>query len=116
MTRVRLLLVLAVLAVPGCASDVDNAGDCSARVRFEEHLYRPHSAMPDQAPLGSSVGRGEVVDCGGADAPAVDRVDVLRIKGVEPAVAVATRGRWPGLYIREDLATDQASWPEPLQP
>lgn len=116
MTRVRLLLVVAVLVLSGCASDAGNEGDCSARVRFDGNLYRPHSAMPDQAPLGPSVGRGEVVDCGGADAAAVDRVDVLRIKGVEPEVAVATRGRWPGLYIREDLATDQASWPEPLQP
>lgn len=56
------------------------------------------------------------MDCGDADALAVDRVEVLRIKGVEPEVAVATRGSWQGLYIREDLATDQASWPEPLQP
>jgi hypothetical protein len=115
-TQVKLLLVVAILALTGCASDAGNEGDCSARVRFDGHLYRPHSAMPDQAPLGSSVGRGDVVGCGGADAPAVDRVEILGIKGVEPEVAVATRGDWPGLYIREDLATDQASWPEPLRP
>jgi hypothetical protein len=43
-------------------------------------------------------------------------VEVLQIKGVEPEVAIGTRGSWQGLYIREDLATDQASRPEPLQP
>lgn len=109
------LLVVAVLALAGCAPS-GNDGDCNARVRFDENMYRPHNAMPDQAPLGSSVGKGDVVGCGGDDAPAVDRVEVFRIKGVEPEVAVATRGSWRGLYIREDLAADQASWPDPLQP
>jgi len=116
MTRTRWLLVLAVLALAGCTSDGGNEGDCTARVRFEGDLYRAHGALPTQAPLGSSVGHGDVVGCGGLDAPAVDRVEVRRIEGVDPGVAVGTRGNWRGLYIREDLASDQSSWPEPLRP
>ncbi|MFP8962470.1 hypothetical protein ACLIYP_18225 [Streptomyces nanhaiensis] len=107
---------MAVLVLAGCASGGGDEGDCTARIRFEGSLYRSHSAMPDRAPLGSSAGRGEVVGCGGLDAPAVDRVEVHRIEGVAPEVAVGTRGDWPGLYIREDLASERSSWPEPLRP
>lgn len=112
----RWLLAIAVLALAGCTSEGGNEGDCSARVRFEGNLYRPHSAMPAQAPLGAYMGRGDVVGCGGVDAPAVDQVKVRKIKGVDPEVALGTGGDWPGLYIREDLASEQSAWPEPLRP
>jgi hypothetical protein len=116
MTPMKWLLVMAMLAVASCSSNGGNEGDCSARVRFEGSLYRPHDAMPDQVALGPSVGRGEVVGCGGLDAPAVARVEVRRIEGVDPEIAIGTRGDWRGLYIRDDLASQQSSWPEPIRP
>ncbi|WP_435745849.1 hypothetical protein [Nocardioides sp. SYSU DS0663] len=112
----RWVLVVAVLALVGCASDGALEGDCNASVRYEGNLYRVHSAMPGQAPLGRVVGSGEVVGCGGLDAPAVDRVDVRRIKGVDPEAAIGTRGNWEGVFIRDDLASEPSSWPEPLRP
>lgn len=114
--RLRMLLVLAVVALAGCTSEDGYEGDCSARVRFGGSLYRSHNAMPSHAPLGAAVGRGDVVGCGGLDAPAVDRVQVRRIRGVDPELAIGTRGEWSGLYLREDLAAEQSSWPEPLRP
>ena len=113
----RALLALAVVALGGCAQDGANEGDCNAKVRFQGSMYRVHSDMRDHAPLGASVGQGEVVGCGGSEAPAIDEVEVRRIKGVSLAVAVATSDEeWRGLFIREDLATEPSSWPEVLVP
>jgi hypothetical protein len=112
----RRLLVLAVVALAGCTSEAGTEGDCSARVWFEGTMYRSSNAMPDQAPLRAAVGRGKVVGCGGLDAPAVSRVEVRRISGVDPEIAAGARGDWRGLYIREDLASEQSTWPKPLQP
>ena len=51
------------------------------------------------------------------EAPAIDEVQVRRIKGVSPTVALATDDEdWGGLFIREDLASEPSSWPEELVP
>ena len=116
-TAMRAMLALAVVALGGCAPDGANEGDCNAKVRFQGSIYRVHSDMRDHAPLGRSVGQGEVVGCGGLEAPAIDEVEVRRIKGVSPAVALATSDQdWGGLFIREDLASEPSSWPEELVP
>jgi hypothetical protein len=115
MSRMRALLVVALMVLSGCSMDDGTGGDCSARVRYEGALYRGHNLLPQKAPLGVPVGQGDVVGCGGIDAEAVDRVDVRPIKGVDPKVALGTRGEWRGIYIREDLATKPSSWPQPLR-
>ena len=95
--------------------DDGSEGDCHARVRYEGALYRSHNLLPQKAALGSPVGEGDVVGCGGIDAEVVDQVDVRPIKGVAPQVAIRTRGEWRGIYIREDLATKPSSWPQPFR-
>ena len=113
----RAPLAFAVVALGGCAQDGANEGDCNAKVRFQGSIYRVHSDMRDHALLGRSVGQGEVVGCGGLEAPAIDEVQVRRIKGVSPTVALATDDEdWRGLFIREDLASEPSSWPEELVP
>ena len=111
----RGLLVVVSMVLSGCSMEGGNEGDCSARVRYEGALYRGHNLLPKKAPLGVPVGEGDVVGCGGIDAEAVARVDVRPIKGVDPKVAIGTRGEWRGIYIREDLATPPSSWPQPLR-
>ena len=116
MSRMRALLVVALMVLSGCSMDDGSEGDCNARVRYEGALYRSHNLLPQKAALGASVGEGDVVGCGGIDAEAVDQVDVRPIKGVDPQVAIGTRGEWQGIYIREDIATKPSSWPQPLRP
>ena len=125
----RTPLAFAVVALGGCAQDGANEGDCNAKIRFQGSIYRVHSDMRDHAPLGRSVGQGEVVGCGGLEAPAIDEVQVRRIKGVSPAVALATddedwgvgsssgrtwrRGRPPGprSLCREPSRLEATSFP-----
>jgi hypothetical protein len=116
MSRARGVLVVAFLALAGCGSNGGNEDDCNASIRFEGDLYRVHSSLPTEAPLRGVVGRGEIVGCGGMNTDAVGRVEVHRITGVNPRLAVGTRGRWRGLYIREDLAAQPTAWPEPIRP
>jgi hypothetical protein len=115
MSRMRALFVVALMMLGGCSMGDGTEGDCSARVRYEGSLYRIHNLLPQKAAMGEPVGAGDVVGCGGIDAEAVDRVDVRPIKGVDPKIAIGTRGEWRGTYIREELATEPSTWPQPLR-
>ena len=88
--------------------------DCNARIRYEGVLYRPDNALNQAAPSGTSIGDGEVVDCGQVDtAPAVDEATVSSVKGVETSVAVVVvRGQWKGIYVAEDVP--RSEWPRIL--
>ena len=116
MRRKAALVVLAAGLMSGCASDDGTEGDCSARVRYEGALYRSHNLLPERAATDAVVGEGDIVGCGGLDAAAVDSVDVRRLTGVSPEVAVGLRGEWQGIFIREDLASEVSAWPAPIRP
>ena len=116
-TPMTVLLTLAFVALGGCVKDTANDGDCNIAIRFEGSIFRVNSDMRQRAPLGESLGTGELVGCGGMDAEAIGEVELRQIKGVSPSDAVAVSdGEGKGLYIRTDLVSDRASWPEVLDP
>lgn len=110
------LALVALLATPlfaACTSP--NDGDCTARIRYEDTMYRPHNGPNQAAPAGGSLGQGDVVDCGDVEsAPKVDEVAVLSVRGVDPSVAVMVKeGDWRGVYVSEDVP--RSDWPQVLR-
>jgi hypothetical protein len=108
---------LAALPLLGaCASGVSgDDGDCSARIRHEGVIYRPHNALNETAQRGANLGTGDVVGCGeGASAPKVDEVTVYAVKNVPMSIALKTReGEWEGIYVAEGVP--QSEWPRVLR-
>jgi Family of unknown function (DUF6281) len=114
--RLAVMLVAAMALLNACdtaPSALD--GDCSARIRYQGVIYRPHNALNQAAPRGSELGTGDVVDCGeGASAPKVDEVTVFSVKGVASSIAVmAKQGEWQGIYVAEDVP--RSDWPGVLR-
>ena len=96
MVRAVLLIAVVILVGAGCgggeAADEGAAGDegdCTARLLWNDVRY--HSAGSPERPLalGERLGKGNVPRCNGEPGPALD---VIQIRGVDPAVAVVIEG------------------------
>jgi hypothetical protein len=116
-TRAAVVWV-ALLAAPlfaACTRDAANDGDCNARILYQGVMYRWHQELNQAAPAGSSLGQGDVVDCGDVEsAPKVDEVTVRSIRGVAASVAVKiVEGEWRGVYVSEDAPP--SDWPQVLR-
>jgi len=114
--RIGLMVVAAFPLLVACGADPSGSDrDCSARIRYEGVVYRPHNALNQAAPQGSRLGTGDVVDCGdGASAPKVDEVTVFSVKGVSTSVAlIAGQGDWHGIYVAEGVP--RSEWPRVLR-
>jgi hypothetical protein len=99
--------------VPGQPSRATD-GDCLARVRFDGAIYRPAGSLKPQAPTGSALGHGALIDCLGE--PVGDgvvsryRVHVFAVRGTAPTVAILVlTGDARGVYVAEALPRSQ--WP-----
>ena len=105
------LASLLVLTACGSESPGPLDGDCNARIRFQNHVFRPHNLV-DQSlqPADATLGSGDVVGC---DLESVDQVDVHRVPGVDPGLAVAVVDQdWYGIYVRE--GSRPRDWPSQL--
>jgi uncharacterized protein DUF6281 len=111
----RVVVPTIVLTCSAMLAACEQEGDCGARIRFEGQLFATHGDLNQGAPVGSMLGTGDIVDCGGLDdAPAVDTVPVYAVDGVDSEIAVATNdGEWRGIYVSE--GTPPSSWPAPLR-
>lgn len=96
MGRAVLLIAVVILAGAGCgggeAADegaADSEPDCVARLLWNDVTY--HSAGSPKKPLAlvERLGKGNVPSCSGEPRPALD---VIQIRGVDPAVAVVIEG------------------------
>jgi len=82
-------------------------------VRYDESVYVPHSGANRSAPEGATLGEADIVGCD-LDGPAVEVVDLSRVKGVDPTVAVIVRrSEWRGVYVADGLPVSE--WPEVLR-
>lgn len=114
--RFGLAVLAALPLLVACDPDPSGTdGDCSARIRYEGVVYRPHAALNQSAPQGSELGTGDVVDCGNAaSAPKVDEVTVFSVQGVATSVALmAGQGDWHGIYVAEGVP--RSDWPRVLR-
>jgi hypothetical protein len=77
----RLALVLPLLALTACSDSAEGEGGCAAVIRWEGL----------QTPRGARLGEGEVPPChdGGASDERAQPVEVWRVRGVAPRLAVA---------------------------
>ena len=109
------LVALPLLSACGAGTTGPDDGDCSARIRYDGVVYRPHNALNRNAPRGRELGTGDVVDCGDANsARKVDAVALFSVKGVRRSIAVTVwRGTWRGIYVAEGVS--QSVWPRPLR-
>lgn len=112
-------LTLSAAGTTSCSDTVNNSeldGDCTARVRLDGVIFRPHNLTIAKPPLGEPLGDADVVDCGeGMDAPRVGHVRVFAIKGLPTDLAVAVRrGAMGGAYIVE--GSSPSDWPELVEP
>jgi hypothetical protein len=114
MSRLKGLSVLVAVAATftsGCNPYAK--GDCTARVRWEDRIYRPWNELATSTAHPSlSLGTADVVDCGGVeDASKVAEVGVFTIKGVNPDEAVVTKDKTYGgvIYVVEGLGPSEWS-------
>ncbi|CAN5315607.1 hypothetical protein BH09ACT10_BH09ACT10_22820 [soil metagenome] len=96
-------------------SEGANEGDCSARIRLGETVFRSRNELNQAAPAGGALGSGEVIGCGSAsDADTVDTVTVYEVAGVDSQTAVVIKDQdWSGVYVAE--GTPRSEWPAPLE-
>lgn len=104
-------LLLAVSPITACAdAPPGTEGDCSAKIGWNDDVYRSHNELNPDAPRGKRLGEGDVLDC---DEQSVDTVEVFAVEGVDPSIAIITAGDWPGIYVVE--GTPNSSWPDVLR-
>lgn len=110
-----MVVPMIVLACSSMLAACEQQGDCGARIQFEGRMFTSHGDVNQAAPIGTMLGTGDIVDCGGLDdAPTVDTVPVYAVDGVDTELAVATTGsEWRGVYVLE--GTSRSSWPAPLK-
>jgi len=98
------------LLLTGCGSEPPGPldGDCNARIHFQDTMFRLHNRVNQSvAAEDSALGTGDVVGC---DLEPVDHVEVHKIRGVDPDIAIAVvREHWRGAYVRE--GTGPNDWP-----
>jgi len=92
----RAVLPLVVLSLAlGCGGEAEDGsgpgpeGECLARLVWDDVTYYSAGRLDDQLALGKQLGQGHIPRCSGAPGPALN---VVRIRGVDPAVAVAAEG------------------------
>ena len=101
-----LLASLAVLTGCGSAPPGPLDGDCNARITFRGNTFRPINEVENVPVQAARLGSGQVVGC---DLEPVDRVAIHRVRGVDPALAIAVTGQWRAVYVRE--GTKPTDWP-----
>jgi hypothetical protein len=115
--KVVAIALVSASALVGCSEDVPDGshGDCSARVRWGETVFRSHNELNQAAPAGRVLGSAEIIDCGTAqDAESVDRVEVHAVGDVDDEIAVVVKDQqWSGVYVVEGLP--RSAWPQQLE-
>lgn len=109
------VLLLSVQFATGCSANPQRAteGDCSARIRYDGTIYRPHNLLNQAAPIGKLVGNGDIIGCGGLSAATVATVRVYAVEGVDLDIAVMTDDAdWHGVFVAEGVP--RSTWPTPL--
>jgi hypothetical protein len=110
----RLLALLAlVLALAGCGGDERSLdGECSARIAWDDVVYRPHDQLEPRLRPSAALGAGRVVDCDGSTVG--DPVTVRAVEGFDPGVVLAVvGGGYAGFYVAEELPVQH--WPDGLR-
>jgi hypothetical protein len=94
MVRSALVTGVVLLAAAGCGGEqaaVRDHVDCVAPLMWNDVTYWSAGELEEALAVGKRLGRG-VVRCRGEGAPPGRDVNVLRIDGVSPSVAVAIEG------------------------
>lgn len=112
----RLLLVMALTTVSGCAGgDGALSGECNARIRIDGVIYEADNAAiaTPQGPT-SRVGAAEVLGCTEDGWEAIDQTEALKIDGVPVTTAIAVEGGdYPGVYVA--VGTGPSDWPDVIR-
>jgi hypothetical protein len=115
----RILTAACLLLCAGCSSgsahDVDSGvgGSCAARITWDGAVYYGQ-AFPSRLPATLTLGTGGRPTCrdsNGGEAGASSTVDVRRLAGVDPRVAVAVRGEPDIAYLAVGYFIELASHP-----
>jgi hypothetical protein len=110
--RVFAVACVTSLALAGCASPNEENGDgeesegsnsCASVITFDERSYREVKADNELEAV-QKLGTGQVPACNDTNDPPAEegvKVDVWRLKGVEPTVAVAVDHGGMALYVSD---------------
>lgn len=95
MVRAVLLMAVSIFIVGGCGGETGDTsglgieGDCVANLIWNDVQYSSAGSPEERLALGGRLGKGHIPRCSGAPGP---ELSVLRIRGVDPAVAVVVEG------------------------
>jgi hypothetical protein len=93
-----LAAVVLTLGATGILATVALGTSCAEAVEWNGVVYVSVGQVQEEPEPGAALGEGEIPDCegGGRCAPAGESVEVVRLRGVDPAVAVGARD---GVYL-----------------
>lgn len=107
------VLAASLVLLAGCGSEPASGahGDCSARIHFRDNIFRGHNLTKQSMAFeDAALGTGDVVGC---DLDPVDQVEVHKIRGIDPLIAIAVVEKDArGVYVRE--GTKPSDWPTQL--